>query len=394
MSTRLDVEDIVATLRGALPEDGAVGLHEPTFAGREWEYVKECLDTEWVSTAGSFVDRFEEDLAAYTGAEHAIAVVSGTAALHVGLRVAGVEAGDEVLVPALTFVATANAVSYLGATPHFVDSEERTLGLDPAKLHDYLEEIAEVREGTCVNTQTGRPITAVMPMHTFGHPVDLDSLQAVCDRFHLPLVEDAAESLGSYYKGEHTGRRGRCGAVSFNGNKTITTGGGGAILTDDEALAEQARHLTTVAKQEHPWKYLHDEVGYNYRMPNLNAALGCAQLEQMASFLERKRALAARYRDAFADVGGVTVFEEPRFARSNYWLNALLLDDAVVDQRDALLERANDAGVGARPAWTLMPKLPMYEDCPRMDLSVAERLERRIVNIPSSASLAPAPAHS
>ena len=394
MSTRLDVEDIVATLRGALPEDGAVGLHEPTFAGREWEYVKECLDTEWVSTAGSFVDRFEEDLAAYTGAEHAIAVVSGTAALHVGLRVAGVEAGDEVLVPALTFVATANAVSYLGATPHFVDSEERTLGLDPAKLHDYLEEIAEVREGTCVNTQTGRPITAVMPMHTFGHPVDLDSLQAVCDRFHLPLVEDAAESLGSYYKGEHTGRRGRCGAVSFNGNKTITTGGGGAILTDDEALAEQARHLTTVAKQEHPWKYLHDEVGYNYRMPNLNAALGCAQLEQMASFLERKRALAARYRDAFADVGGVTVVEEPRFARSNYWLNALLLDDAVVDQRDALLERANDAGVGARPAWTLMPKLPMYEDCPRMDLSVAERLERRIVNIPSSASLAPAPAHS
>ena len=394
MSTRLDVEDIVATLRGALPEDGAVGLHEPTFAGREWEYVKECLDTEWVSTAGSFVDRFEEDLAAYTGAEHAIAVINGTAALHVGLRVAGVEAGDEVLVPALTFVATANAVSYLGATPHFVDSEERTLGLDPAKLHDYLEEIAEVREGTCVNTQTGRPITAVMPMHTFGHPVDLDSLQAVCDRFHLPLVEDAAESLGTRYKGTHTGHRGRCGTVSFNGNKTITTGGGGALLTDDEALAEQARHLTTVAKQEHPWKYLHDEVGYNYRMPNLNAALGCAQLEQMASFLERKRALAARYRDAFADVGGVTVVEEPRFARSNYWLNALLLDDAVVDQRDALLERANDAGVGARPAWTLMPKLPMYEDCPRMDLSVAERLERRIVNIPSSASLAPAPAHS
>ena len=394
MSTRLDVEDIVATLRGALPGDGAVGLHEPTFAGREWDYVKECLDTEWVSTAGSFVDRFEEDLAAYTGAEHAIAVVSGTAALHVGLRVAGVEAGDEVLVPALTFVATANAVSYLGATPHFVDSEERTLGLDPAKLHDYLEEIAEVREGTCVNTQTGRPITAVMPMHTFGHPVDLDSLQAVCDRFHLPLVEDAAESLGTRYKGTHTGHRGRCGTVSFNGNKTITTGGGGALLTDDEALAEQARHLTTVAKQEHPWKYLHDEVGYNYRMPNLNAALGCAQLEQMASFLERKRALAARYRDAFADVGGVTVVEEPRFARSNYWLNALLLDDAVVDQRDALLERANDAGVGARPAWTLMPKLPMYEDCPRMDLSVAERLERRIVNIPSSASLAPAPAHS
>jgi perosamine synthetase len=394
MSRPLDVEKVVSTLRACLPDDDPVGLHEPTFAGREWDYVKECLDTEWVSSAGAYVDQFEEDLAAYTGAEHAIAVVSGTAALHVGLRVVGVEAGDEVLVPALTFVATANAVSYLGATPHFVDSQEQTLGLDPTKLRAYLDEIAEVRDGTCVNTQTGRPITAVMPMHTFGHPVDLDPLQDVCDHFHLSLVEDAAESLGSSYKGTHTGHRGRCGAVSFNGNKTITTGGGGALLTDDEGLAERARHLTTVAKQDHPWAYDHDEVGYNYRMPNLNAALGCAQLEQMPSFLERKRALAARYRDAFADVGGVTVVEEPRFARSNYWLNALLLDEAVAEERDALLERAHDAGVGARPAWTLMPKLPMYEDCPRMDLSVAESLERRIVNVPSSPSLVSAPAHS
>ena len=394
MSTSLNVEEIVSTLRGCLPGDGALGLHEPEFAGREWAYVKECLDTEWVSSAGAYVDRFEEDLARYTEAEHAIAVVNGTAALHVGLRVVGVEVGDEVLVPALTFVATANAVSYLGAVPHFVDSDERTLGLDPVKLNDYLGEIAEVREGTCVNTRTDRPITAVMPMHTFGHPVDLDPLQEVCERFHLPLVEDAAEALGTRYKGEHTGHRGRCGALSFNGNKTITTGGGGALLTDDAALAERARHLTTVAKQDHPWAYVHDEVGYNYRMPNLNAALGCAQLEQMPSFLERKRALAARYHDAFADVEGVTVVEEPGFARSNYWLNALLLDEQVADERDALLERANDAGVGARPAWTLMPKLPMYEDCPRMDLSVAESLEQRIVNVPSSASLAPAPAHS
>jgi len=386
MKGRFDVEEVVSTLRRCLP-DGEVALHKPTFDGNEWAYVKECIDTEWVSSAGSYVGRFEEDLAEYTGAERAVAVNSGTSALHVALRLVGVEAGDEVLVPTLTFVATANAIAYRGATPHFVDSEAQTLGLDPEKLGAYLDDIADVREGTCVNVETGRPIRAVVPMHAYGHPVDLDPLREVCDTYHLTLVEDAAESLGSLYKGQHTGTAGRCAAVSFNGNKTITTGGGGALLTDDEVLADEAAHLTQVAKRDHPWEYVHDRTGYNYRMPNLNAALGCAQLEQMPSFLDQKRVLAERYRDAFAGVDGVTFFTEPGFARSNYWLNVLLLDPEVAGRRDAVLERAHDAGLGTRPTWTLLHRLPMYEGCPRMDLSVAEDLERRLINLPSTPSL-------
>ena len=379
---------VVDTLEAVLgAENGFLPLHKPTFEGNEGEYVQECIDTEWVSSAGSYVDRFEEDLADYTGAERAVVVVNGTAALHVSLQLAGVTDGDEVLVPALSFVATANAVSYTGATPHFVDSEERTLGLDPEKLGNYLDDIAEAQEGTCVNVQTGRPMKAVVPMHAYGHPVDLDSLEAVCEEYNLVLVEDAAESLGSLYKGEHTGTFGELGALSFNGNKTITTGGGGAILTDDDALADRAKHLTTVAKKDHPWEYVHDRIGYNYRMPNLNAALGCAQLEQLPTFLERKRTLAERYRQAFAEVDGVSFVEEPEFARSNYWLNVLLLDQADLDRRDAVLEATNDAGFGTRPTWQLLSSLPMYEDCPRMDLSTAERLEARLINIPSTPSL-------
>ena len=381
-------EAVVETLEACLGEaDRPIPLHKPTFEGNEGEYVQECIDTEWVSSAGSYVDRFEEDLANYTGAERAVVVVNGTAALHVSLRLAGVRDGDEVLVPALSFVATANAVSYTGATPHFVDSEERTLGLDPEKLGNYLDDIAEVREGTCVNVQTGRSIKAVVPMHAYGHPVDLDPLQVVCEGYNLALVEDAAESLGSLYMGQHTGTMGRLGALSFNGNKTITTGGGGAILTNDEDLADRAKHLTTVAKKDHPWEYFHDQVGYNYRMPNLNAALGCAQLEQMPSLLERKRALAERYRQAFADVEGVSFFEERDEARSNYWLNVLLLEEEKQEKRDAVLEATNDAGFGTRPTWQLLSSLPMYEDCPRMDLSTAESLERRLINIPGTPSL-------
>lgn len=387
MSDPVDIDTVVATLRRCLPKKGSVALHEPEFSGNEWANVKECLDTGWVSSAGSFVTRFENALASYTGARNAVAVVNGTAALHVCLRLVGVEEGDEVFVPALTFVATANAVAYRGAVPHFVDSEERTLGLDPEKLDSYLDTIAEVRGGTCVNVQTGRPIRAVVPMHAFGHPVDLDPLKEICDRYHLAMVEDAAESLGSQYNGSHTGTVGHCAALSFNGNKTITTGGGGAILTGEEVLADEARHLTEVAKQDHPWEYIHDKTGYNYRMPNLNAALGCAQLEQMPSFLRRKRALAARYRDAFETVEGVRFFQECDFARSNYWLNVLLLASGDASTRDAVLERVNDAGISARPAWRLMTQLPMYQDCPRMDLSVAENLRRRIINIPSSPHL-------
>jgi perosamine synthetase len=326
-------------------------------------------------------------LAEITGAERAIAVVNGTAALHVALQLAGVERDDEILVPALTFVATANAISYCGAVPHFVDSEFRTLGLDAAKLADYLDKIAESSTGGCRNRLTGRRIRAVVPMHTFGCPVDLDPLLECCARHGIVVVEDAAESLGSYYKGRHTGTLGRVGTLSFNGNKLVTTGGGGAILVNDAELGRQAKHITTTARQAHGWSFYHDQVGYNYRLPNLNAALGCAQLEQLAGFVESKRALASRYAQAFRRVAGVNVFVEPEFARSNYWLNVLLLDEERSDQRDAVLEQTNQSGFMTRPAWALMHTLPMYQRCPRMDLSVAESLERRIVNLPSSARL-------
>ena len=387
MSGAMDVDKVVGAIRSVLPERAFIGLHEPCFAGNEWGYVKECLDTGWVSSVGKFVDRFEEQLAEYTGVRKAIAVVNGTAALHVCLLLAGVEQGDEVLMPALTFIATANAVSYCGAVPHFVDSEEATLGLDPGRLGAYLEDIAEIRSGHCFNKNTGRRIQAVVPMHAFGHPVDLDPLMEVCRRFRLELVEDAAESLGSFYKGRHTGNWGRSAAISFNGNKLVTTGGGGAILTNDEELGRLAKHLTTTAKVPHRWNFCHDMIGFNYRMPNINAALGCAQLEQLEGFLEKKRLLAGRYRDALAGLEGVRFFEEQDFVRSNYWLNVLLLDEENADRRDALLAQTNDGGVMTRPAWMLMHKLAMFEKCPRMDLSVAESLEKRIINIPSSAFL-------
>lgn len=379
---------VIAALRSVLPEAGKpIQLHEPVFAGNEWAYVKECIDTGWVSSVGKFVDRFERQLAEYTGVKRAVAVVNGTAALHACLVLAGVEAGDEVLVPALTFIATANAVSYCGATPHFVDSTEHTLGLDPRKLEGYLAEIAEVRAQGCFNRKTGARIRAVVPMHTFGHPVDLDALVEVCERFRLVLVEDAAESLGSFYKGRHTGNWGRISALSFNGNKVVTTGGGGAILTNDEELGKLAKHLTTTARLAHKWSFLHDRVGYNYRLPNINAALGCAQLEQLPGFIEKKRALVQRYAAAFAGVQGLRFFTEPEFARSIYWLNVLLLDKANAGERDAILERTNAAGIATRPVWTLMHRLSIYANCPRMDLACAEDLERRLVNIPSSASL-------
>lgn len=383
---------IIAALRSVLPEGPAfIPLHEPLFQGNEWQYVKECLDTGWVSSVGSYVDRFEAEMAAYTGARRAVAVVNGTAALHVCLLLAGVEAGDEVLIPSLTFIATANAVSYCGAIPHLLDSDQQTLGLDPLKLAAYLAEIAELRGDACWNRRTGRRIRALVPMHTFGHAVDLDPLLELAERYRLALIEDAAESLGSYYKGQHTGTRGLLSALSFNGNKIVTTGGGGLILTNDTALADRAKHLTTTAKLPHRWEFCHDQVGYNYRMPNLNAALGCAQLEQMPRFLEQKRALAERYRQAFAEVVGVVLFQEPAFATSNYWLNALVLDEAEAGQRDAVLDATNSAGIMTRPVWALMSRLPMFRDCPRMDLSGAESLERRLINIPSSASLCSGP---
>ena len=379
---------IISAVKSCLPFQGKnIGLHEPCFAGKEWEYVKDCLDTGWVSSVGKYVDTFEEKLAEYTGVKRAVAVVNGTAALHISLKLVGVEQGDEVLAPAMTFIATTNAITYCGAIPHFVDSEKRTMGIDPHKLADYLSDIAEVRDNCCFNRLTGRRLKAVLPMHTFGHPVDIDQLIEVSRRFGLELVEDAAESLGSYYKGRHTGNWGKVAALSFNGNKIVTTGGGGAILTNDEELGRMAKHITTTAKLPHKWAFVHDQIGYNYRLPNLNAALGCAQLEQLPGFLANKRALAARYYTAFADIEGIEFFKEAEFATSNYWLNAILLSGDLAEQRNTILETLHQSGYQARPAWTLMHKLPMYEGCPRSDLSTAEDLARKIINLPSSVFL-------
>lgn len=366
---------------------GTVALHEPRFAGNEWAYVKECLDSTFVSSVGRFVDRFEAELAEYTGSRRAVAVVNGTAALHIALQLAGVRQGDEVLTPTLSFIATANAISYCGATPHFVDSEERTLGVDPVALREYLSDITELRDGVCVNRSTQRAIRVVVPMHTFGHPVDIDKLLAVAHDFHLIVIEDAAESMGSTIHGRHTGTFGRLGTLSFNGNKTITTGGGGAILTDDPDLGTRAKHLSTTAKLPHRWSFLHDEVGFNYRMPNINAALGCAQLEQLPNMLAAKRNLFLKYQAVFADLGSVRVLGEPAACRSNFWLQTLLLEPAVSEQRDAILDATNNAGLMTRPAWTLMHQLRPFRACPAMELPVAESLERRIINIPSSAHL-------
>ncbi|MGE5418058.1 MAG: LegC family aminotransferase [Acidobacteriota bacterium] len=388
MST-LDYASIVNAIKTCLPGDRAsYELHEPLFGGHEWDYVKECIDTGWVSSAGKYVDRFERDLTDYTGAKHSIAVVNGTAALHTCLKLVGVEPGDEVLIPALTFIATANAVAYCGAVPHFADSDEYTLGLDPVKLRDYLKEIALLNKYGCYDRLTGRRIKAVIPMHTFGHPVDLDPLVELCEEYKIELVEDAAESLGSLYKGRHTGNWGRVGALSFNGNKIVTTGGGGAILTNDPELGKLAKHLTTTAKMPHAWAFNHDKLGYNYRLPNINAALGVAQLEQLPSFIQNKRRLADAYKQALEDIKGISFFTEPDFGCSNYWLNVMLLQPEYASERDDLLEYVRALGLMSRPAWTLMSKLPMYAGCPAMDLSVAQSLEARLINIPSSAFLA------
>ena len=384
----LDLDLIVKTIKLALPQEKkCIPLHEPFFGGNEWSYVKECIDTGWVSSVGKFVDLFEEKLAEFTGVKRAVALVNGTSALHICLQLVGVRKEDEVLMPALTFIATANAISYCGAIPHFVDSEERTLGLDALKLRSYLKDIAEVRSNACYNKTTKRRIKAVVPMHTFGHPVDLDELVSVCEEFCLELIEDAAESLGSYYKGRHTGNWGKVSAVSFNGNKVVTTGGGGAILTNDLELGKLAKHLTTQAKLPHRWEFAHDMVGYNYRMPNINAALGCAQLEQLPGFIEKKRQLAERYQTLFSDVSGVQVVVEPEFSQSNYWLNAILLAPEHAHRRDELLALTNDSGILTRPVWNLMYTLPMFKDWPRMDCQVAESIARRLINLPSSMNL-------
>jgi perosamine synthetase len=379
-------DSIVERVRQVAGE-GRVSLHEPSLKGNELAYVTECIQTGWVSSVGSFVDRFERDLAAYTGAAHAVVISNGTSALQIALHLAGVRQDDEVVVPALSFVATANAARHNGAWPHFVDSEARTLGLDPKALDAHLDQIAEGRDGQCFNRLTGRRISAVVPMHTFGHPVDMPALNAVAERHGLAVVEDAAESLGSFLDGRHTGNFGVCATLSFNGNKIVTTGGGGAIVTNDAELARRAKHLTTTAKQPHPWAFFHDEVAYNFRLPNLNAALGCAQLERIGAFVEAKRELARRYAEAFEGLEGAALFLERPGTRVNYWLQTLVLSPDRAAQRDDVLKATNAAGLMTRPVWELLNTLPMYRECPAAPLPVAQDLARRIVNIPSSPQL-------
>ena len=362
-------------------------LHEPSFEGNEWVYLKDCLDSSYVSSVGKYVDKFEKNLTTYTGAKYAVAVVNGTAALHIALKLSEVSQDDEVLIPALTFVATANSVTYCNAVPHFVDIEEKTLGIDAKKLRQYLADITEQKSNQCVNKKTGRIIRALVPMHTFGHPSDLEGLISVCQEFNLNMVEDAAEAIGSYYKGQHVGTFGLFGTLSFNGNKTITTGGGGAILTNNENLAKKAKHLTTTAKISHKWEFRHDDIGFNYRMPNINAALGCAQLEQLDSKLISKRNLFRLYSAVFDQVSGIKIFQEPENCKSNYWLQTLILEENESGNLQKILEATNESQIMTRPSWVLLNELIPFLDCPSMDLVVAKSLSIRIINIPSSPNL-------
>lgn len=358
-----------------------IPLHAPVFLGNERQYILDAIDSTFVSSVGAYVDRFERDMATYTGSVRAVATVNGTAALHIALKLAGVGSGDLVITQPLTFVATCNAIAYCGAEPVFVDVDRHTMGLSPLALDNWLSEHARVDDdGLCRTRAEAKAIRACLPMHTFGHPADLDGLLEICARWNLALVEDAAESLGSLYKGRHTGTIGQLGTLSFNGNKIITTGGGGMILTD-ETLGARAKHLTTTAKRPHPYEYVHDEVGYNYRLPNLNAALGCAQLEQLEVFVANKRELASRYAAHFSG-SDLQFVKEPEGCRSNYWLNAVVCDSR--EQRDALLKLTNDAGVMTRPIWALMNHLPSYAYSRQGTLTQALWLEARVVNLPSS----------
>lgn len=378
---------IANEIKSLYPNKDFIPLHEPIFLGNEKEYVSDCIETGWVSSVGKYVDQFERSLAEYTGVKRAVAVVNGTAALHIALKVAGVQPDDEVLIPSLTFVATGNAVTYCGATPHFVDVSETTLGLDPQKLEEYLKEITIFKNHNCINKCTGKIIRAVVPMHTFGHPVDLAPLMEVCNEFNIVMVEDAAESLGSFYKGIHTGNFGKVSAMSFNGNKIITTGGGGAILTNDGKLADYAKHLTTTAKIPHQWNYGHDEIGYNYRMPNINAALGCAQLEKMHDYIDKKRRLVGKYERIIGSNEGIELFKEPSHSKSNYWLQTLIIDNDI-HIKENVLGTLNQNNIMSRPIWTPLHKMEPFKDYPKSDLSITDELSDRIINVPSSPYLA------
>lgn len=380
----MNYEFVTQFIKQTFNTDQFIPLHEPRFIGNEKDYLNECIDSTFVSSVGKFVDQFEREFAHTVGAKYAIATVNGTAALHIALLLAGVQKDDEVITQPLTFIATANAISYIGATPVFVDVDLDTMGLSPLSLKCFLKQYCEIVEDRCINRINGKIIKACVPMHTFGHPCRIDEIKSICDEWHIALVEDAAESLGSYYKKKHTGTFGCVGAFSFNGNKIITSGGGGVIVTDDEILAKRAKHITTTAKIPHKWEYVHDEIGYNYRLPNLNAALLCAQLENLGKFLKNKQELASIYERFFADTS-IAFIKEPQNAYSNYWLQSILLENR--EQRDEFLTYTNENGVMTRPIWTLMTKLEMFKECQHTDLSNALLLEDRIVNIPSSVRL-------
>jgi perosamine synthetase len=382
------VSEITEVLNEVLSPSGSfIPLHIPEFDKSEEQLLIECVQSNFVSSVGSFVDRFEEVLQSFTGAKRVILCVNGTSALHLALKLADVQQGDEVLMPSFTFVATANALSYCGAVPHFIDIEESHLGIDPAKLKHYLEMEFNYDGKIVVNPKTGSRVKAILPMHSFGHPCKMSELSVISELYNLPLIEDAAESLGSFYKGKHTGSLGLCGVLSFNGNKIITTGGGGAILTDNLDLADRAKHLSTTAKIPHRWLFEHDAMGFNYRMPALNAALGCGQMEKLPNMLLRKRRLAECYKSAFEGLSGVRFISERKDSESNYWLNTLVLQDGSGQTLEKLLEATNNAEIMTRPAWTPLHLLPIYKNCPKMDLSITENIYRRVINIPSSAYL-------
>ncbi len=388
--TTLDKESLGKQIISAI--ESVVGpppaaLHEPSFHGNEWHYLKECLDSTYVSSVGNFVNQFEHHLIEITGAKYAVAMVNGTAALHIALLLANVRPNYEVLIPALTFVATANAVSYCGAIPHFVDSESESFGINAAKLRSYLKENTIIDCGQCVNKRSQRVIKALVPMHVFGHPCNLNELLEISKDFKIALIEDAAESLGSQFNGQHTGTFGVMSAFSFNGNKTVTTGGGGALLTNNYKLARLAKHLSTTAKLPHQWEYKHDSVAFNYRMPNLNAALGCAQLENLQELLNFKRKLAITYEKAFSKIEGCTFKTEKNGCKSNYWLQTILLNSASYRLRNEVLKETNEYGFTTRPVWNLLSSLKHFKNMPKMDLSGAMELEKRIINIPSSPKL-------
>lgn len=375
------IEQIISFVREQYKTNQFIPLHEPRFRGNEKKYLLDTIDSTFVSSVGPYVEKFEVMMQDITGAAKAVAVVNGTASLQVALRLAGLKSGEEVITQALTFIATANAIAYNNATPIFLDVDLDTMGLSPQAVSAFLEEYGELREDGCYNKSTGKRIGACMPMHTFGFPVHMDELLAVCEKWNIPVVEDAAESLGSFYKGKHTGSMGMLGGFSFNGNKTVTCGGGGAIITNDVELGIHAKYLTTTAKKPHPYEFFHDELGYNFRMPNLNAALACAQLEVLADYIDDKRAMAQEYQKLFGEMGIKFRTESPD-TKANYWLMSVELENR--KERDVFLKSTNENGVMTRPIWTLMYRLPMYQDCQRDCQINAEFLEDRIVNIPSS----------